>query len=89
MLVPFKDFGYTIKIAQYTVKQEKELLFLETYYPEFNDDILDAAFDILNVSPEIYTKLTHDEKVASICDRIIHIKDGVVDNEVWWGFIWK
>ena len=64
MLVPFKDFGYTIKIAQYTVKQEKELLFLETYYPEFNDDILDAALDILNVKPEIYTKLTHDEKVV-------------------------
>ena len=64
MLVPFKDFGYTIKIAQYTVKQEKELLFLDTYYPEFNDDILDAALDILNVSPEIYNKLTHDEKVV-------------------------
>ena len=63
MKIPFKDFGYTIKIEPYTVAQEKELLFLETYYPEFDDDILDAALDILKVDSKIYSKLSHDEKV--------------------------
>ena len=63
MKIPFKDFGYTIKIEPYTVAQEKELLFLETYYPEFDDDILDAAQDILKVDSKIYSKLSHDEKV--------------------------
>ena len=63
MKIPFKDFGYTIKIEPYTVAQEKELLFLDTYYPEYNDDILDAALDILKVDSKIYSKLSHDEKV--------------------------
>ena len=63
MKIPFKDFGYTIKIEPYTVAQEKELLFLETYYPEFDDDILDAALDILKVDSKLYSKLSHDEKV--------------------------
>ena len=63
MKIPFKDFGYTIKIEPYTVAQEKELLFLETYYPEYNDDILDAALDILKVDSKLYSKLSHDEKV--------------------------
>ena len=63
MKIPFKDFGYTIKIEPYTVAQEKELLFLETYYPEFDDDILDAALDILKLDSKIYSKLSHDEKV--------------------------
>ena len=63
MKIPFKDFGYTIKIEPYTVAQEKELLFLDTYYPEYNDDILDAALDILKVDSKLYSKLSHDEKV--------------------------
>lgn len=63
MKIPFKDFGYTIKIEPYTIAQEKELLFLDTYYPEYNDDILDAALDILKVDSKIYSKLSHDEKV--------------------------
>ena len=63
MKIPFKDFGYTIKIEPYTVAQEKELLFLDTYYPEYDDDILDAALDILKVDSKIYSKLSHDEKV--------------------------
>ena len=63
MKIPFKDFGYTIKIEPYTVAQEKELLFLETYYPEFDDDILDAALDILKLDSKLYSKLSHDEKV--------------------------
>ena len=63
MKIPFKDFGYTIKIEPYTVAQEKELLFLDTYYPEYNDDILDAALDILKLDSKIYSKLSHDEKV--------------------------
>ena len=63
MKIPFKDFGYTIKIEPYTVAQEKELLFLDTYYPEYNDDILDAALDILKVDNKLYSKLSHDEKV--------------------------
>ena len=63
MKIPFKDFGYTIKIEPYTVAQEKELLFLDTYYPEYNDDILDAALDILKLDSKIYAKLSHDEKV--------------------------
>lgn len=63
MKIPFRDFGYTIKIEPYTVAQEKELLFLETYYPQFDDDILDAAFDILKLDSKIYNKLSHDEKV--------------------------
>ena len=63
MKIPFKDFGYTIKIEPYTVAQEKELLFLDTYYPEYNDDILDAALDILKVDSMLYSKLSHDEKV--------------------------
>lgn len=63
MKIPFKDFGYTIKIEPYTVAQEKELLFLDTYYPEYDDDILDAALDILKLDSKIYSKLSHDEKV--------------------------
>ena len=63
MKIPFKDFGYTIKIEPYTVAQEKELLFLDTYYPEYDDDILDAALDILKVDSKLYSKLSHDEKV--------------------------
>ena len=63
MKIPFKDFGYTIKIEPYTVAQEKELLFLDTYYPEYNDDVLDAALDILKLDSKIYSKLSHDEKV--------------------------
>ena len=63
MKIPFKDFGYTIKIEPYTVAQEKELLFLDTYYPEYNDDILDAALDIIKVDSKLYSKLSHDEKV--------------------------
>ena len=63
MKIPFKDFGYTIKIEPYTVAQEKELLFLDTYYPEYDDDILDAALDILKLDSKIYAKLSHDEKV--------------------------
>ena len=63
MKIPFKDFGYTIKIEPYTVAQEKELLFLDTYYPEYDDDILDAALDILKLDYKIYSKLSHDEKV--------------------------
>lgn len=63
MKIPFKDFGYTIKIEPYTVAQEKELLFLDTYYPEYNDDILDAALDILKLDSKLYSKLSHDEKV--------------------------
>ena len=63
MKIPFKDFGYTIKIEPYTVAQEKELLFLDIYYPEYNDDILDAALDILKVDSKLYSKLSHDEKV--------------------------
>lgn len=63
MKIPFKDFGYTIKIEPYTVAQEKELLFLDTYYPECDDDILDAALDILKLDSKIYSKLSHDEKV--------------------------
>ena len=63
MKIPFKDFGYTIKIEPYTVAQEKELLFLDTYYPEYDDDILDAALDILKVDSKLYSRLSHDEKV--------------------------
>lgn len=63
MKIPFKAFGYTIKIEPYTVAQEKELLFLDTYYPEYNDDILDAALDILKLDSKIYSKLSHDEKI--------------------------
>lgn len=63
MKISFKDFGYTIKIEPYTVAQEKELLFLDTYYPEYDNDILDAALDILKLDSKIYSKLSHDEKV--------------------------
>lgn len=73
-----------VAIARAIVKQPKLILADEP------TGALDAAtgeevqriFKKLNDSGKTVIIVTHDEKVASICDRIIHIKDGVVDNEV-------
>ena len=73
-----------VAIARAIVKQPKLILADEP------TGALDAAtgeevqriFKKLNDSGKTVIIVTHDEKVASICDRIIHINDGVVDNEV-------
>lgn len=72
-----------VAIARAIVKQPKVILADEPTgaLDEATGDSVQEIFRELNKKGKTIVIVTHDEKVAKRCERIIHVKDGVVQTE--------